>query len=179
MKFMKDPNITFKNSLPLQFYALRGLLLGGLIFLVLIHIHYFYLSLYFVFAFFFSLNQNNYIIDVDNDSFNLILPSIYGSKFTETQTYFFNEISSFEFEKGYYDWKAAILGEVFRLAIPVGFMGPAWAYKKPKISFTLKTEKKISVDFSYNQDSLMKAIELINEKVNHANQSRNKSAKYK
>jgi hypothetical protein len=170
-QFMNSNKILYKNSLPLRFYAFRSLLLGGFIFLLLIHVNYLYSLLYFVFAFFLTLNKNNYIIEVCDENFNLILPSFYGKKFDQSETFYYSDMSSFEFEKGFYDWKAAILGELARIILSARFMGALFAYKKPKIYFSQKTGIKTSVEFYYNQEKLIKAIELINEKVNLANKN--------
>jgi hypothetical protein len=141
------------------------MLLGGLILLFLIHLDYIYIIAYFVIAFILTLNRDNKVVEVYNDRFNIITPSFYGNKFADTETYYFKEINNFEFEKGYYDWKAATLGEIARMFLPVVFMGILFAYKNPTITFTEEPEKKTNIEFSYNQDSLIKAIELIDTKI--------------
>jgi len=163
---MTNTRPIYRNSLPIQFYGFRGMLLGGLIFLFLIRneIDYRFILVYLFLAFISSWNRDNYIIEVYNDRFNLVLPSIYGNRFTDTQTYYFSSIKTFAFEKGYYDWKAAIFGEILRFFLPVHMVGILFAYKNPTIHFTIEA-KDFNIKFSYNQDSLVKALELIDKKI--------------
>ncbi len=123
--------------------------------------------LYLATAFLCSLNRNYYIIEVYNDHFNLITPSFYGNKFAETETYFFEEIKSFEFEKGFYDWNAALLGTIIRMFIPAHFIGILFAYQYPYFSFTQKDDTKTEIKFLYNQDRLINSFEFIENKINH------------
>lgn len=162
MNNVENMNFIYKSSLPFYFYGFRVILFTGLIFLLLIKVDYLFIITYFIFAFILTLNRDNKIIEVYNDHFNIITPSFYGKKFAATKTFYYKEINNFEFEKGYYDLNSAILGIILRLFLRVN---SGSAYKKPKISFADEKQKKITIELSFSQDSLLKVIEIIETKI--------------
>ena len=163
---MENLNSIYKSSLPFYFYGFRVILLTGTIFLFLYKVDYIFIITYIIFAFIFTLNRDNKIIEVYNDHFKVITPSFYGNKFTSTNAIYYKEINNFEFEKGYYDLNSAIIGIIVRLFFST-YSGSA--YKKPKISFTNEKQKKITIELSFSHDSLFKAIEIIENKIETKN----------
>ena len=162
MNNLENLQSIYKSSLPFYFYGFRVILLAGIIFLYFIKVDYLLILAYSIFAFILTLNRDKKIIEVWNDHFNIITPSFYGNKFATTKTYYYKKINNFEFEKGYYDMNSAIIGMIVSLFLRAN---TGSAYKKPKISFADEKQKKITIELSFSQDSLFKAIEIIETKI--------------
>ena len=155
--------MVFKNSLPFQFYFFREVLLAGLIILLFAKATLVYIIFYLIFAFILSFNQDNIVIEVYDDQFKIIFPSIFRKWFSKSNTFYFNEISDFKFSKGYYDYKLAIIGEIVRLILPIKFVGILFSYNRPFIEFK-SNSNEIKFTFSYNQRTLIEANEHIDRR---------------
>jgi hypothetical protein len=169
---MTKENFTYKSTFPLTFYLIRGILIGGFVFICFIlKDDYLIMFVCAYLTFIFTLNKDNYIIEVYPDRFNIILPSFYGKIFDQTTTYYYKDISDFEYSKGYYDLKAAVFGEVVRKVLPINNMGVMFAYQKPTLTFTDKTYKKenISYTFNSNRESIEKGLRLVEDNLKNIN----------
>jgi hypothetical protein len=165
---MTEENYIYKSTFPPTFYLIRGALIGGLILICLIFKdNYLIMAICAYLTFMFSLNNNNYVIEVYKDHFKILLPSFYGNKFTQIETYYFKDISNFEFSKGYYDIKAAVFGELVRTVLPGVAIGALFAYQEPTLIFIDKTyiNENISYRFKSNRESLEKGIKLAEERL--------------
>lgn len=165
---MTKDGLIYKSTLPLTFYLIRGILSGGLILICLIlkdHYLIIFFSAYLTFVF--TLNNDNFVIEVYDDHFNILLPSFYGTIFNQIETYYFKDITNFEFQKGYYDFKAAIFGELVNKVLPVTAVGAMFAYQKPNLTFIDKTYKKenISYRFKSNKKNIEKGLQLVQERL--------------
>lgn len=115
------------------------------------------------YLFILTLNADNYIVEVFEDRFNLVLPSLYGDRFAKVNTYYFKEIQEFSFQRGYFHWTAAFVIAVLGLILPVR-LGPLFPYVDPNIYFRTN-DKEVTVYFSYNQNSLVKVLEYLGGKI--------------
>jgi hypothetical protein len=99
------------------------------------------------------------------DHFKISLPSFYGTRFNQTDRYDFKDIKHFEYEKGYYDHKAAFFGELVNKVLPNMAVGALLAYQKPNLTFTDKTYKKENISYRFKSNtSFEKGLELVSER---------------
>jgi len=167
---VQSEKAVYKSTLPIYFYFLRWLAIFLFISLIVFQVDLAVIAIAIFATFLIITNRKNYIIEAYSKYFKIILPSFYGKRFNIENSYFYEEVSEFVFERGNYNLVLAILGELTKLIIPVRASGFLFAYSKPKIRFNLKgkdnsTAEQIEVIVNDSNSSFIKAIDLLPKKI--------------
>lgn len=118
------------------------------------------------FAFLLTLNKSHFVITVYEDRFIISKPSLYGNRFAEIDTYYFDEISDIEYFPKETNVKTVMMGLIASELLKSGFK----TFSQPPVlrfNHTASGEKdpqNITYTFSQNNDSLIKGLEMIIEK---------------
>ena len=171
MNLGRDNNSIYKSHLPFYFYFLRWMAIFSLILLVVLRIDYRAIIVSTILLLLFLLiNRTNYMIEVYDKYFKVILPSFFGKNFSEEATYYYSDVSEFVFEKGEYNWGKAIWGEIVKIFVPGSVSGLLFAYKNPRIAFKINKEsgkdvEQVEIICNDNNRSLLKAIDMLKKRI--------------
>ena len=165
MKYSIDTEDTlFKSTLPVYFFFIRLIYFGCAIPLLYIAKDDYAIVLTILFlAVISTLNKLHFTVEVFKDKFNIIQPSFYGKRFDDVDTYYFNEISEFEYFKKETNFKTILLG-----ILASRFVSTDSLSEPPVVRFKNNSnneEQTVSYTFRRSNSTLIKGLEFISTKL--------------
>ncbi|MCW3083292.1 MAG: hypothetical protein JWP12_658 [Bacteroidetes bacterium] len=186
---MKSPTDQplYKYSLPLSFYLSKMAVIAlALPLAFLYRDDRVILLVIIVFSLFVLMNTNYYILEVYEDKFNIIRPNFFSKFFAKGDTYYFDELSGFEYTKedSIQDDRPSSTNGELALAVALSiflrprrygsgsslfWIGRSYNYNPASVKFDNKVNavtEEITYTFKNANNDLKKGLEILAERMN-------------
>ena len=160
---MAEDKLIYRSAIPRFFYVFRILSLLALILFLIWEVNYIVLLVYSAGVVYFSLNRLDYILEVHDDHFKVILPCCYGKQFFIYQTFFYKDIHSLELRTPKSNPILSGLNKLFNYSMPALLNRFVFSSQNPSISFYDQHGEKKSFQFTYNNPTLDKALRSVRQ----------------